>query len=400
MRTKEMNHVVTETSPGELGVGCSCGKRFPTRNAAELHASDQNLIEKNEAKAKKSDKAEAHAAELAKQPKEPTEPEKEPEDESDSTPDPAPDEKPQPPAVQPSANSTSSETPQALSPSNLPLDLENLSLNQINFIGQTMAKSGMFPDVTDGAKALVKILAGKEIGVTPFQAMTNIHIIQGKATMGANLMAAKVKGSGKYEYRVMDLTSETCSILFRQRDSLAEGGWADLGKFTYSLEDAKRAGLVKTGSSWEKYPSNMLFARAISSGVRIYCPDVFNGNLVYVPGNWALRSMRTLSPSEGPPNGAQRRHPANCQDAQNGRLQNRANSLVGEMSGSAWRVTSMGIGESNRYAAPTAQEITDQSPGVVNVHRDNTGWWCSGADLGVSYDTMAEALAALWLQTP
>jgi hypothetical protein len=60
----------------------------------------------------------------------------------------------------------------------------------------------------------------------------------------------------------------------------------------------------------------------------------------------------------------------------------------------------MGIGESNRYAAPTAQEITDQSPGVVNVQRDNTGWWCSGADLGVSYDTMAEALAALWLQTP
>jgi hypothetical protein len=41
--------------------------------------------------------------------------------------------------------------------------------------------------------------------------------------------------------------------------------------------------LVKAGSSWEKYPSNMLFARAISSGVRIYCPDVFNGNLVYVP---------------------------------------------------------------------------------------------------------------------
>jgi hypothetical protein len=71
-----------------------------------------------------------------------------------------------------------------------------------------------------------------------------------------------------------------------------------------------------------------------------------------------------------------------------------------KMSGSAWRVTSMGIGESNRYAAPTAQEIADQLPGVVNVQRDNTGWWCSGADLGVSYDTMAEALAALWLQTP
>jgi hypothetical protein len=93
-----------------------------------------------------------------------------------------PEDKSQPPAPQPAA-----ETPQALSPSNLPLDLENLSLNQINFIGQTMAKSGMFPDVTDSAKALVKILAGKEIGVTPFQAMTSIHIIKGKATMGAHL---------------------------------------------------------------------------------------------------------------------------------------------------------------------------------------------------------------------
>jgi hypothetical protein len=284
-----MNHALIESSPGELGVGCKCGKRFPTQKTAEGHVADQNLIEANEAKAK------AAAAELAKQAKEPTEPEKEAaEDEPEpkaavaipTPPEPTNDEKP--PASVPAGEpgdrpQAAAETPQALSPSNLPLDLENLSLNQINFIGQTMAKSGMFPDVKDGAKALVKILAGKVIGVTPFQAMTNIHIIQGKATMGANLMAAKVKGSGKYDYRVMDLTSETCSILFRQRDSLAEGGWADLGKFTYSLEDAKRAGLVKTGSSWEKYPKNMLFARAISSGVRIYCPDVFNGNLVYVP---------------------------------------------------------------------------------------------------------------------
>jgi hypothetical protein len=49
---KEMNHVVTEISPGELGVGCKCGKRFPTRKAAEGHVADQNLIEQNEAKAK------------------------------------------------------------------------------------------------------------------------------------------------------------------------------------------------------------------------------------------------------------------------------------------------------------------------------------------------------------
>ena len=234
----EMNHVVISPGPGEMGYGCKCGKRFPTKKAAEVHASDQNLIEENEAKAKSKTEEKPFAPDSAvyvvttDEPRGPlpstpppapgtetaidaptaTEPalEKKP-DESDS--------KPQPPATEPAPTT---EAPQALSPSNLPLDLENLSLNQINFIGQTMAKSGMFPDVTDGAKALVKILAGKEIGVTPFQAMTNIHIIQGKATMGANLMAAKVKGSGKYDYRVMELTNETCSILFKQRDQLAE----------------------------------------------------------------------------------------------------------------------------------------------------------------------------------
>jgi hypothetical protein len=137
-----------------------------------------------------------------------------------------------------------------------------------------MAKSGMFPDVKDGAKALVKILAGKEIGVTPFQAMTNIHIIQGKATMGANLMAVKVKGSGKYDYRVMKLSNKVCKIMFEQRRAGVfanpDSAWEELGEFSYAIEDAERAGLVKDGSSWVKYPQNMLLARRFSSGVRLY----------------------------------------------------------------------------------------------------------------------------------
>ena len=117
----------------------------------------------------------------------------------------------------------------------------------------------------------------------PFQAMTSIHIIKGKATMGAHLMAAQIKGSGKYDYRVMELTNDSCSILFKQRDQYAEHGWSDLGRTTFTIEDAKRAELVKPDSGWVKYPQAMLFARAISAGCRTYTPDVFQGNLVYVP---------------------------------------------------------------------------------------------------------------------
>ena len=165
----------------------------------------------------------------------------------------------------------------------MPINLSKLTLNQINFIGKSMAESGMFPDLAkDASKAMVKILAGQEIGVTPFQAMSNINIIQGKAALGANLMAAKVKGSGKYDYRA-DISSDKCTITIKQNMSVGYAPtWEDIGSFTFTMEDAKRIGLAGK-DNWRNYPQNMLFARAISNAVRMYAPDVFNGNLVYDP---------------------------------------------------------------------------------------------------------------------
>jgi hypothetical protein len=67
---------------------------------------------------------------------------------------------------------------------------------------KAFAESGMFTDVKSAAQAIVKIQAGQEIGIPPFASMTGIHIIQGKPTIGAGLIASRVKGSGKYDYRV------------------------------------------------------------------------------------------------------------------------------------------------------------------------------------------------------
>lgn len=163
----------------------------------------------------------------------------------------------------------------------VPLDLTHLTVNQLRFMGQAMADSGMFPDIQkDSAKAMVKIMAGQEIGITPFQAVTGINIIQGKAAMGSNLMASKLKGSDKYDYRTTELSSEKCTVVVRQRDD--HGRYEDIGTYTFSMEDAKRQGLAGK-DNWRKFPQNMLFARAISNAIRIYAPDVFNGTLVYEP---------------------------------------------------------------------------------------------------------------------
>jgi hypothetical protein len=48
------------------------------------------------------------------------------------------------------------------------------------------------------------------------------------------------------------------------------------------MKEAQAAGL--TGKdNWKKYPSDMLFARAISRGARRFAPGIFGGSPVYTP---------------------------------------------------------------------------------------------------------------------
>lgn len=138
-------------------------------------------------------------------------------------------------------------------------------------IGETFFKSGMFADIKSAQQAVVKIMAGAEMGISPFQAMSGIHIIQGKPTIGAGLMASRVKASGKYNYKVLEMTDTNCIIEFY------EGG-NPMGMSSFTIEDAKKAGT----KNLERFPRNMLFARAMSNGVRWYCPDIYEGP-VYVP---------------------------------------------------------------------------------------------------------------------
>lgn len=149
--------------------------------------------------------------------------------------------------------------------------IEQLPLGELMNMGKMFADSGMFPDIKSAAQAVVKMQAGQEMGIPPFQAMNGIHIIQGKATVGSGLMASRVKASGKYDYKVIQQDDKMCSIDFYK-------GKEKLGNSTFTIDDAKKAGT----KNMDKFPKNMLFARAISNGVKWYTPDVFAGP-VYVP---------------------------------------------------------------------------------------------------------------------
>ena len=72
-------------------------------------------------------------------------------------------------------------------------------------LGQVMVKSGFFSDTRDAAQAIVKILAGQELGFGPIASMQGVYIVKGKTSLSANLVGAAIKRSGRYDYRIIKL---------------------------------------------------------------------------------------------------------------------------------------------------------------------------------------------------
>ena len=137
-------------------------------------------------------------------------------------------------------------------------------------------QSGMFPGIRSMAAAAVKIMAGREYGLKPFEAINAFHIVKEKLTMSADTMAKLVKRSGRYDFRCVENTDTRCEIHFSERSGQE---WKAIGTSVFTIADAKRAGTQNI----DKYPANMLFARALSNGVKWHCPDAL-ATLAYVEG--------------------------------------------------------------------------------------------------------------------
>lgn len=140
---------------------------------------------------------------------------------------------------------------------------------------QAMVKSGYFQDSRELAQAVVKVMAGAELGIAPFASMTGIHIVQGKPTLSSNLVATLVKNDPRYNYRVKVANDTECVLEWFENGELC-------GESVFTMQEAKAAGLTGK-STWKQYPSDMLFARALTRGARRHAPGIFGGAPVYTP---------------------------------------------------------------------------------------------------------------------
>lgn len=143
-------------------------------------------------------------------------------------------------------------------------------------MAEVLFKSGMLPAHIKSAAATVAIVQkGRELGIPPMHALSNIAVIQGKPTANSELMLALIyRDHGDDAMHFLTSNGEECSVGYKRR------AWKEYRKHTFTHTEAKAAGLVKQGP-WMQYPAAMLRARCVSAVARMAFPDSIGG--MYTP---------------------------------------------------------------------------------------------------------------------
>lgn len=141
---------------------------------------------------------------------------------------------------------------------------------------QSMASSSMLPRnyQNQPANLLFALEYADALGVSRVSALTSIHVIDGKPSASADLIAALIRRAG-HTLRVTATNERAVAQLIRKDDP----------DFTFevewTMERAKQAGLAGK-AMWGKYPRAMLRSRAISEIGREGASDVLMG-MIYTP---------------------------------------------------------------------------------------------------------------------
>ncbi|WP_433886922.1 recombinase RecT [Pseudomonas vranovensis] len=135
-----------------------------------------------------------------------------------------------------------------------------------------LAKSTIVPKdfANNPGNILVAIQWGMELGLQPMQAMQNIAVINGRPALWGDAVIALVRSSPlcEYIYESDDGETATCRVKRRNEEEQVR---------TFSMTEAKAAGLAGKQGPWTQYPKRMRQMRARAFAMRDVFPDVLRG---------------------------------------------------------------------------------------------------------------------------
>lgn len=157
-----------------------------------------------------------------------------------------------------------------------------------------LCKTGMIPacfkDKPEDTAAA--IMWGMEIGISPIVSLQSIAVINGRPSLWGDILPAMVTKAGHR----LDETIEgdgatlkaTCVLTRRNGHTVTR---------SFSMADAKRAGLATKTGPWTQYPQRMVQMRARSWAVRDGAADVLRGLQV---AEEQQDAMRDITPAPQP----------------------------------------------------------------------------------------------------
>lgn len=141
-----------------------------------------------------------------------------------------------------------------------------------------LAPSTILPTAYRGnaANAFVAAETGAALGLEPLQALASIAVINGRATLSSDLMAAVIRRAG-HTLRIVENSPESVTATLIRADDKEF-------KFevTWDKDKATKAGLWGQKGPWSQYPTQMLRARAITEVARQGASEALMG-MIYSP---------------------------------------------------------------------------------------------------------------------
>ena len=138
------------------------------------------------------------------------------------------------------------------------------------------AKSSMVPPAYKGQpeSIVLAVQMGDELGLAPMQSLQNISVINGRPAVWGDAVIGLCRQSAICRDIVETVAGEgdklvaTCTAIRVGAEPIVR---------SFSVEDAKKAGLWGKSGPWQQYPRRMLQMRARGFAVRDAFPDVLRG---------------------------------------------------------------------------------------------------------------------------
>jgi len=158
-----------------------------------------------------------------------------------------------------------------------PRGLAAPSVNEAMAVGKMAAQSAFVPKDFKGRPedCTLAILFGSELGLGPMQSLQCIAVVNGRPSIFGDAAKALVMASAICEYiaeRIEGDGDQMAAICEAKRR-----GDPQPTVSTFSVADAKKAGLWGKSGPWQQYPKRMLQMRARGFALRDAFPDVLRG---------------------------------------------------------------------------------------------------------------------------